>query len=487
MASLNSHVNLGSDEDLYLVLARSLAQDHSFSYAHFVDEPPHKRLPPLFPLLVAPWMCLPLPAAVVGAKLLNCFAALALLWLWLRRGEQFCRGFGPLAWLGLLCSYYLMHYSHLVLSETVYALLSILALGSLGGYESSDGRQRPFLCVAAIWLLAAYFTRSIGIALFFGYGAYCLLEPASSLRNGKQVWPLLALAAVVAVAIGAWAWRNSLIHTTDVGGRSYFAFFTEGGVLDFHRLASRVGYNAASLVLAFGCLILSLPPVAVGDFSVNGIMVHGVGLAVTACITAGFLRAVSKSRGVGEYYFVCYLMIVLLWVPWDSVRFCLPILPWLLAYFLDGLLAVAGRLTIQLAVLAQPAATVLIMAIGSAIIFSHFIPREWQRAASPTEKAFVVALRQLPRAVSPEALIMSDVPHAVSYETVVKTVYLPAGQAARPQLLNYASRFDRLYVVIDPWMSAKRREQVFQLMQTIPESNWEPISQAGETVVFRLR
>ncbi len=307
----------GGDNATYLSLAYSLL--HSGSYTELFDPArlAHTKYPPVFPGFLALFMLA--GARTWGAfklvAVLSTLGAVALTYVWAERRLGTAWGAGVA--LLLAVSSAVVYYSHWVLSDPTFLVLTLLAVWAL---ERSDGEGAGpgwlVLGIAATGL--AYFTRSAGLPLVVSLGVWLAL---------RRRWRSLG-AAVVALGLPMLLWG---LRARGAGQGEYGSEFW---LLDpYDPGKGRVGLGGLlgrfweNLV---GYLGTHLPAGVVGA----GTPLLGVlGVALVALAGVGWLRAVRRRPGPAELFFPAYAGLILLWpAVWSGDRFALPLYPLLFLY-----------------------------------------------------------------------------------------------------------------------------------------------------------
>lgn len=198
------------DSAVYVLLAEALASGRGYTNISYVGDPSNVQYPPFFPLILTPVVYFfgrnfLLMKVVV---LLFAFASLLFTYLFIERRAGEKKALLITAVLGISPTFFV--YSHEVMSEIAYLCFSLLTLHFLRRYN----RERRWLtssgASAVIFIILAYFTRSIGLSLLLAAPvSLLLLKPA-----GKLQYRLLAatvFAVFCALPILAWTVRSSTL------------------------------------------------------------------------------------------------------------------------------------------------------------------------------------------------------------------------------------------------------------------------------------
>lgn len=327
--AFNPAPHSGGDNAAYLALADALVEGEGYVDAYDPLRAPHSKYPPLFPLLLA-------GAALVGASSWVTFKVIAaaatvlgtaFVFLWAERR------LGP--WTAFAVSMLLasaagvVYYSHWILSDPVFVLLTVMALWALERGEARSWDPR-WLAVGVVAALGAYFTRSAGLPLLAAVLAWLALR--------GRYRALGVVTAVIAVPAGLWWIRGLGVGVGDYGAEFWLLDPYEPGLgtVGPAGLAGRVAANA--LAYATG----HVPVALVGA---QGVWVLLLGVALLGAAARGWYTQVREKAGAAEIFLPLYVGLILLWpAVWGGDRFVLPVLPLLLLYAADALRGWTRRL-----------------------------------------------------------------------------------------------------------------------------------------------
>jgi hypothetical protein len=316
-AAFNPAPHSGGDNAAYLALADAVVEGDGYVDAYDPQRAPHSKYPPLFPLVLA-------GAALLGASTWGAFKlivavatvlATGLVFLWAERRLEPWRAFAVTVLLA--SSSGVVYYSHWILSDPLFVLLTVLALWALerGGSPSWDAR---WLAVGVGAALGAYFTRSAGLPLLMAVLAWLALR--------RRYRALGVVAAVFAVPAGLWWIRGLGVGVGDYGAEFWLVDPYQPGL----GTVSPTGLlgRAASNAMAYATR--HVPTALVGA---HGPWIAVFGLALLGAAARGWLTRVRAATGVAEIFLPLYLGLVLVWPEvWGGDRFVLPVLPLLLVY-----------------------------------------------------------------------------------------------------------------------------------------------------------
>ena len=367
--TFDNRLGLSGDNAEFIVLGRSIAEGHGLTYICSPDMTPATKYPFGFPLLLA-LVHLVLPHSVLSMKLLVMFtfvAAIPLLYLYVRRHV----GLLPavLVTATTISSHFVLDFSHQIMSEIPYLLVSLVALAALE--HSAKQPSRRSLALAVLAVMCAYYMRTVGIALIAGGAAYFAL-------NRRYCEGGLFLGGSLLLAL-PWQIRTSLL-----GGESYAQtwlfrvnpYRADDGEIGWFGLVLRVLENAQVYML--GELPRALFPPWIGE---------GIPIVVSLTISALLVYYIATQIHRGQLtglYLLLYLGACFLWpTVWADVRLLTPVLP---LVFL-GIISAAGDLLsrflsprateLGLGVIALAIAVPNIQAVAILANQEHRYPPEW--------------------------------------------------------------------------------------------------------------
>lgn len=325
-----------SDSAIYITLGKSLITGQGYTYMGYT----HVRYPFLFPAILASiiglfgrnyfWMRLMVILMGVGS--------LGLVFLLFKRILDWRWGMVLMLLTGVSEFYHC--YCHYILSDIPYLFFSLLALWHF--MRNPEQSSRRSVLISAVLLLAAYFTRSVGIVLFAAVFLFRLIE----IRAGITRTVLLAL--IFILPSGLWSYRNRSVPVENQfpvnRGESinYFdEFFTRNPAdktkeyIGLGDISKRIWQNIKYYRERVADLIISRSLTSLYWTRLLPVL-----------LLIGFLRCWFTRRTVIEYYTLLYVLAYLLWPAHQGSRFYVPIFPFLLYYLFSGIgvvVEVGGR------------------------------------------------------------------------------------------------------------------------------------------------
>ena len=322
--AFNPAPHSGGDNAAYLALTDALLKGEGYVDAYDPLGAPHSKYPPLFPLLLA-------GAGLVGAstwvafKLIVAVAtvlATGIVFLWAERRLGPWRAFAVSILLATAAG--VVYYSHWILSDPVFVLLTVSALWALERSESRSWDPR-WLAAGVAAALGAYFTRSAGIPLLVAVLAWLALR--------RRYRALGVVAASLAVPAGLWWIRSVGVGVGDYGAEFWLVDPYQPGL----GTVGPAGLLGRAVANAVAYATRHVPAALVGA---QGAWAPVLGVALLAAAALGWYKQAREKAGPAEVFLPLYLGLILLWpAVWGGDRFVLPVLPLLLLYAaatLDG-------------------------------------------------------------------------------------------------------------------------------------------------------
>ncbi len=306
---------VGGDNAGYMILAESIETGQGYRDIHIPGAPQHGQYPPVYPTMLA--IAAVLGGGLITFKILSAvFTSSSLVFLFLLARRRLSLE-GTLAVVApFAVSSVLLYYSHWVLSEALFVLLTLIALWA--SERLSDGKR--WLALSLGFALLAYLTRSAGLPLVLA-----LLVVLAS----KRRWRELAAAAsgALAVVLGWWSWgRLAVAEGAQVYSSNFLLvdpYDPELGMIGPGGLLARVIYNTR--LYAIEVLPESLVGVTPGFVTLLAAFV--VALLLIALALVAWVRGI-RGGHVLELFLFFYVALIVLWPEaWSDRRFLLPVLP----------------------------------------------------------------------------------------------------------------------------------------------------------------
>ena len=320
-AFLAPAVGLYHDDAIYTVTAKSLAEGQGYRILSLPNEIPQTKYPILFPLLLSlVWRVFPtFPDNVLWLKLVPFGAALVWFWLVYRllkreTGEPALAGGIVLL---TMVAPRVLHFTTILLSETLFAALAWGSLWFLRSCERGDGRT-AHVVAAALITAATFHTRTIGAVLIVA-GIIGLLI----VRRVR--WALLfgSLSVLLVLPWFLWVVAQGVASLPEV-----YSYYTAANYRDWNVLISFPWVEKLWIVV-FNSLALLQAPTWLLGIDQRAVLVPCFLVGLLAI--AGLLRDAFRGMNVLHVFTLGYAGTVLLWA-WPSPRFYMPVLPLLLLF-----------------------------------------------------------------------------------------------------------------------------------------------------------
>jgi 4-amino-4-deoxy-L-arabinose transferase-like glycosyltransferase len=333
---------INGDNVDYMNLARGVRQGHLWSSGKY---------PPLFPMMLAPVQAL-FGMRLLPQKILVTFFAGGAIWLLAGVVRRRTDGrSGP--WLLFVAATLIpfVEYTHYVMSEVPFLFLLLAAVTACDRLQDRPAGPHADrgLLMLALWIAAAFYTRTAGVALAVGVLFWLVLS-----RRPKHALVLTGLLVVAAVP-----WFLHLVTTK--GGNPYLQqltrvnpYYPELGTLTVAGWAQRLGVNARTYLL--GLVPIAVMPARYGStYSPPQLQkLHyplWIAIPLLVPFAAGLWRGLRGSparrvagvprAGIAADPVTCVtltsLLLLCLWPAiWASNRFLVPIVPLLLVIWWGG-------------------------------------------------------------------------------------------------------------------------------------------------------
>jgi hypothetical protein len=351
------------DNAEFVILGRALVEGKGFRNISHPDARPATKYPPGFPVMLAAWATL-FGSSVVSMKVhvVVCYVvAVGATFLLGRRllGDAL----GMTAALLLTSSWTVLMYSHQVLSDIPYMMVSLVAVLLLTGLP--EGRRTMIAAILiTIW---AYFVRTAGFSLVAASVIFLVLK-------GRKRQGLVLLGGFVLVSV-LWAVRNYAM--TGESSRYMHVLLAanpydpDKGLVSFGGLIGRAWKNLAGY--AGWLLPLNVLPAAVDAAGEAGgtalrtvISLVTLGIAVLGGFT---LR---RKTQLLNLYLVIYFVMYLAWPDvWMSERFMIPVAPFLAIYLFAGCRRIVGYFEAKYLVAVILCAVLVLTNVGKLVDYTR--------------------------------------------------------------------------------------------------------------------
>lgn len=314
---------LGGDNVMYHLLSTALVQGDGYVNISHPAQPPVTSYPPGYPFIVVGIHTL--HEGIIPVKLANglfFLASLAVLFFLFRRFKVGAP-FAALACLAVALNAYLLRYATIMMSEMAFLFLSVAALYCITRINTETPFYRERWLFAGLGAIsAAYYVRSIGLALIFGVFVYFML---------RRRWGYTGATAGGFVLL-TLPWH---IYLWQHGGSAYLNGFLqvnpyrpELGMAGIADLLRRISTNLTRYIT------IEIPqgifPI-LNDYVGNIPAIGWIAGPVFAIFIIYGLYRLPAYRLLVSGYLAGTFGILLIWpTVWLNVRFIIPVIPFLI-------------------------------------------------------------------------------------------------------------------------------------------------------------
>ena len=355
LSALNNKIGIYGDDAIYIILAKAIINGLGYRDIYLPDHPEHTLYPFIFPILLSPlllfnsYLILKFVPLILG--LVNGFFTYIIF-------RKYSRYPFLLALVVLLNPIYFI-FSHSIMSEIPYLFFSLMFLIYFEKFYQTKFKKHFLITITFLYL--SYFTRTIGITLLLSTILFILIKDKIDFK--KLTFVLLGFIPFI-----LWCLRNMSSPNNYIS--SFFIFSDpynfDAGKLNLVTFISRIFRN----------LLYYLGKVVVKDLARVGItfknpFLYIISISFWLLVLWGLIISLKKDYKVIELYTLLYLAILLIW-PWVSIRFIVPIIPFLTLYFFIGLEKCIKSGTIKLLLI-----TLVILGLAFCILESYWLHKKF--------------------------------------------------------------------------------------------------------------
>lgn len=328
------------DDAIYVSTAKALAQGQGYRLINFPGSPKQTKYPILYPAVLAivwkVWPSFPQNLVIMQSlTLLMAAAAIALCYLYLVKFDYCSRNVAFASSLLCVTSPMFIYFATQTLSEIPFLFLTILMLSVFENEIRAPSESPARDYFLGILLALPFLCRSVG-AVFIIVGVMVWY------RYGRSVRWLILGAITVALPWIIWILFELRTVNQDLFAgyyTDYFSWWSQFGA----PLIGRVIANNSMMI------ILGIPNIAIESIKYISfllkfpiwLVIPSLFLGLIAWLTI-FLN--NRQANLLRWFLMSYLLIIILW-PWQSIRFLIPILPFLIANMLLGIVVTLRRLS----------------------------------------------------------------------------------------------------------------------------------------------
>lgn len=310
------------DDGIYLVTAKSLAEGTGYKIVSLPAAIPQNKYPPVFPVLLAAiWKIYPhFPKNTLALKLVPFLSMLGWLWLSYRLLRRMSVSRAACRWIILLtaASPVVVYFSVTMLSEMTFACLLSASLLVLTRLHQEDTSRTGTVLFASLLTSGAILTRMVGLPLAFA-GALTLLLRRKfhqafiySLTTGATLLPWLV-----------WTFHSN------PAPNSIEAYYSGLNYTSWNLLGNFTWHQRTTVVLHNFFSILGSPGFLMGMRATGWELI--ISLALAFLTLYGFLLYFSKGITPVSLFVLSYMAAILLWI-FPSIRYLIPLMPYLLFF-----------------------------------------------------------------------------------------------------------------------------------------------------------
>jgi hypothetical protein len=330
------------DDAIYVITAKALAQGQGYRLIYLPHAPIQTKYPILYPALLAVvWKLWPsFPENLLLMKwlsLLGGAATIGLSYLYFVRFGYFSRSVAGISALVCATSPIFLYFSTQTLSEIPFALLVILALWAFEAQMQEPANQGTRQFFLGVLLALPFLCRTIGVTLLV---AALVIQ----YHRGRTLrWLAFGMGAVIlpcvvwmSAGLGSWSREPITGYYTD-----YVSWW---GAMGWVMALRIVWQNLISVLITSATVSLEGLEAILKSINLWGwfFLTYFLG-------SIPLIVLISKLRTwrLLPFFIISYPLIILLW-PWPPYRFLVPILPFLLGYFFEGVSSFFQRWKIRI-------------------------------------------------------------------------------------------------------------------------------------------
>ncbi len=370
------------DDGIYVSTAKALAEGEGYRLINLPDAPFQTKYPILYPaFLAAIWkLGLSFPTNIIIMQLLNMLiggASLAICYLYLVKFNYFDRKIAFAAMLLCACSHLFLYFTTVILSEMLFLFLTIIMLWSCEEIIKEHSVSPKRLFFTGILIALPFLCRTIGI-IYIPLALFICHSQKYRIR-----WIVAGLLSVLlpyllfVVSFYNESGNPGVIYYTDYG-RWWMKYF-------FENVFTIAQFNI--LVIPFSVLMIGAEGICtpvVKQYGNSGILFFLLGVIPLV----GMI--VHDRRGILRYCVFAYLALILFW-PWQPLRFIIPVAPFLIAYMLHTIRFLAAKfIPANICGFASFIFIAIIISANTFLLYQHYDQQQTSRyprvSLSPPEQ-----------------------------------------------------------------------------------------------------
>ncbi len=398
----------GGDNARYLIFAKSLAAGNGYRNIGLVSEPSHGLAPPGFAFLLT-FIIKPFGFNIILAKAMVAFwGALSILVVYIVIKQRATPARSLLVAALYAITPVIFMYSRRVYSDMPFMVFALLALICVQKYADTQSRINRWLLVGILCIAVSFYLRPAGLTLLLVSGIWLGLIKRDIIKVGYLVIPVI-------VAIFPWYyWVSQEVGSSPAGHFSAFGSLYNAG--QFGLLMLNNLYQYLTLISENLWYLTTKGATQLGFSAGIFVILTQVSVLIIIIILAvGFYQSVRNDFRLMDLFVIIYLGILL---PYTYVldRFIIPILPFIIFYYLQGIYHIADAMRTRFAQNKiqpdyLPPLFILIVVLSS---MAHIGARIYQEQNfdifRPTQAGLYELASWAKEHIEPSAVVLSDKP-----------------------------------------------------------------------------
>jgi 4-amino-4-deoxy-L-arabinose transferase-like glycosyltransferase len=357
----------GGDNAEYFLLGRSIALGKGYTNVYMFPELPHSKYPPLFPLMLAGIITLFSENVFIMKIMIAVFGAVTAsvtFLIWTDRTDKLPAVMTSLMFMTAPATILL---APRLLTEIPFTAFCCLAVFSYERALKDGSVKKKYLAFSVISVVAAYFTRSAGIALALSLIIAPLLQRPIRTGFRKNVPVTFSIGTPILIAAISWFIRSYIV--TEGKGKNYFREFllsdpssVDSSTIGISELLHRVSVNGVYYAKSIGGATLPFP--------VDEKISIYLGTFLIAVMFSGLIITMKRRSGAPEVFTIFYVLMIFVW-GFKHPRFLIPLFPMFYYYFLKAVSTATGKSLELIGVTKNHISTGVILAVSILMLTSN--------------------------------------------------------------------------------------------------------------------
>lgn len=351
-------LGLYHDDAIYAVTAKALAEGKGYRIISLPESPVQMSYPIFYPAVLSlVWHIFPrFPENIVALKapsIIFTLLFLFVLYLYLVRRNHASPGMAVVIVIMTAFNPWMVWAATMVMSEALYCLVSLLSLWAIELFVSNTQGYKYllYLTLAGVSIAVSIMTRSVGISILGAAFLYLFFHKKRSIK--ETLLPAIQLILAVLLFLSPWIiW--TVLQYADQSHRGVLpysiAFRSYGSAVN--SLSQEFGiifFFKMFLINTYRCFLgavpnMLLPGVDIGKIEHLNFLTDYISLfcivILCAVLSLSCMTSLARDFMLRKYslvtMYILFLMMVILFWPFDPDRFLIPVLPFILLYFING-------------------------------------------------------------------------------------------------------------------------------------------------------